>query len=638
VAGVLVLLAGQPAAAQLKIAYDAKSPPDDLQDKGYIPLRPNVAQPIYFYYYNSAAIAKKNVKITLQQVYIDNKRLENPKVIATATIPTAPAKKFEPIKFELGKLAGQPALKDAAGKEVAAVWPRLDAPPYVLRFLIDDGAIKKTPPITVSVKLQEPREVVNVVHARFEAEKQRLSFKLSTREPFDPPCPVELVLHESAIPGLSRVPEGTFKQKLSKDNREVELSASNIEFKNGLTPRNGRISITVDGFERAFQYTCSFTEGSPVPLKDEMRARIVAPRYSLPSTKLPIVIEIDSKSRTNDGEDILQTSLVDLRFDRSGQKTFEKVVGSPYRGLRELTVEYKAEGEAFLFKTKVNDRVVELDTEGISATKRTLKVQLLNAKQGIIPIANEQDDRDEKVALFSFDPTNVFAPLLFDKNTNTVTAELIIDATPAEDMRLIVTPLRPRQEERLKTRLTVRPRNEEKQAPIAKIVFFVGEAEKDHKPPKDAVKVDAEWSKADNAWVPKEDFIVPADKLGKLVISAEVETATGVAMSRKQELTVIAKNAGQAGGPDVLTTIIGVVKRGARPQPDLPVVLAKAKPNKDDVPKQTKTNGDGKFEFTDVEPGDYVVSAQHLGTFGRQALKINKNQEKASADLDLKTK
>ena len=109
-------------------------------------------------------------------------------------------------------------------------------------------------------------------------------------------------------------------------------------------------------------------------------------------------------------------------------------------------------------------------------------------------------------------------------------------------------------------------------------------------------------------------------------------------MSKKQELTVIAKNTGQAGGPDVLTTIIGVVKRGARPQPDLAVVLAKAKPNKDDVPKQTKTNGDGKFEFTDVEPGDYVVSAQHLGTFGRQTLKINKNQEKASADLDLKTK
>src|SRR6185369_10525928 len=109
----IVLLAGQPTAAQLKIAYDAKSQPEDLPNKGYIALRPNVAQPIYFSYFNPAGIAKKNVKITLQQVFIDTKGTENPRMIATATIPTAAAKKLEPIKFELGKLAGQPAPKDA---------------------------------------------------------------------------------------------------------------------------------------------------------------------------------------------------------------------------------------------------------------------------------------------------------------------------------------------------------------------------------------------------------------------------------------------------------------------------------------------------------------------------------------------
>jgi len=133
-----------------------------------------------------------------------------------------------------------------------------------------------------------------------------------------------------------------FKQKLSKENTEVELSAANIEFEGGLRPQNGRIYLTVDGFERAFLFKCAFAQGALTPLKDDTRVRVVAARYVLPSTKIPVVIEIDSKSQVEGDEDALQSLLVEVKFDRAGQGNFEKAIGSPFHGLREQAIEYKS--------------------------------------------------------------------------------------------------------------------------------------------------------------------------------------------------------------------------------------------------------------------------------------------------------
>lgn len=615
----LALVIVLPVHAQLKIAYDPQSEPTNLQ---VIALRPNAVQPVYLSYFNPGPGARKNVKITVEQVGVDGKV----KPLTTTVVAKVDVKKYAPVA-----LSNLPVPKDPA-----AAWPKLEGPPFMLRFLVDDGTTPEPVKIDVPVKLQEPREYIKVREAKYDPERRRLSFKLSSDEPLDPPCPVELVLQPSVIPGLAVNKAGTFKQRLSKENLEVELSADNVQFEGGVPPQNGRIYLTVDGFERAFLYKCAFADGSLTPLKDSTRARLVASRYSLPSGKIPVTIEVDVRSQAEGDEDAMQRSFVELKFDRAGQGNYERTLGSPYRGLRDQAIEFKAEGDALLFRTKLKDRVVELDTDGING-KRSLQVRLLDAAQRLVPIANEQDARDEKVALFSAGVENRFAPLTFDKINDAVVAEVVFDSTPAEGLKIVNVPAKARPEDKLAPKLQVTPRVKGMQAPIEKVVFFFGEADKDHKLPDKAAKIDALWDKVQNAYVPKEEMIVPAEQRGKMFVSAQVETATGVFMTGKQPLIVLSKDAKEDTGPDVLTTITGTITRGGLGQPNVMVTLVKAKPEKTDEAKQAKTTAEGKYEFTDVPPGNYVISARRLDTVGRIPLNVPKNKDKLSGvDLQLK--
>lgn len=607
-----MLLAASNATAQLKIAYAPQGEASNLQ---MIALRPNTVQPVFIRYFNPGPGSRKNVKVTLEQFDGDKW-----KEIAKTTILKVGVKEEAPVKFD-----GIPTPK------APAPWPSLAGPPFMLRFSVDDGTGKEVK-TEVAVKLQEPREYVKVREARYDPERRRLSFKLSSNEPLDPPCPVELTLLPSAIPGLLPNSAGTFKQKLSKENQVVELSADNVEFEGGVPPQNGRVYLNVDGFERAFLYKCAFADGSLTPLKDEMRARIVAPRYSKPQAKIPVTIEVDVRGQSDGDDDPLQRSYIDLRFDRSGQGNYEKTPGSPYRGLRDQSVEYMAEGDALVFKTKVKDRVVELDTEGING-KRTLKVRVLSKPDVPAPIADEQDSTVEKVSLFSAGDSNRFAPLVFDRTNDSVLAELILDSTPAEDLRLSNVPAKTKPEEKISPRLQVKPRLRGVQAPIEKVYFFFGEADKEHKIPEKAAKFEAFLDK-DKFYVLKEDMVVPAEHRGKLFVSAQVETATGVLMSKKEPTTVRSADA-KDGDADVLTTISGKVARGELVQKDVTVFLSKAKPEKGDVPKQAKSNEEGKYSFADVKPGDYIVSARKLDTVAREVISIAPGTEKLEVNLKL---
>ena len=242
------------------------------------------------------------------------------------------------------------------------------------------------------------------------------------------------------------------------------------------------------------------------------------------------------------------------------------------------------------------------------------------------------------MALFIPGNEGKFAPLTFDKTTKEVIASLIFDSTRAEGLKILSVPPRSSPEAKLTPRLKVTPRTPGKQAPIDKVYFFFGEADSDHKAPEKTAKIDAVWDAKLEAYVPKEDVIVPEQK-GKTHFSAIVETATGIAMSVKQPLSIVSKDALNAAEPDVLTTITGQIVRGDLGQPGVTVILAKAKPKADDEAKKTKTKDDGTYEFTDVEPGKYVITARRLDTSSFTTLDVPKNKEKiAGVKLDLKIK
>src|SRR5262249_53317407 len=156
--------------------------------------------------------------------------------------------------------------------------------------------------------------------------------------------------------------------------------------------------------------------------------------------------------------------------------------------------------------------------------------------------------------------------------------------------------------------------------PIEKVYFFFGEPEKNKVPDK-AAKTDGVWDDEVKAYVPGEEMIVPEQR-GKIYVSAVAETATGVPNSVKKPVYVYSRDFKEGDGEDkiVLTTITGVVERGGRIQPDAMVSLQKAKADKDEKPKVMKTKDDGKFEFKDVEPGTYILSARRMDTGAREPL------------------
>jgi hypothetical protein len=604
---ILALAFAGPARAQLMVSYDPAQEPSKLQ---ILALRPNIAQPLFFHYANPGPGTRRNIKITLEHLNAQGVARE----IGVVTIDSVAAKKSAPLKF--------PPVAAAKDAKEDAPWPALGGPPFMLRFRIEEAGKAETK-LDVPIVLLEPRAYISVDEVRYDKAKGRLSIKLRWADPQGPPCPVELDLQASVIPGLILDKTGTFKQTLSKDNPVVELSADKVKFVGDVAPRNGRIYVTVDGYRRAFLYKCTFAEGQLTQLKDEMRARIVAQRYVLPGPKTPVLLEVDTKNYEEGDDDSPQKAMVELKFDRIGDGTYEAVPGSPFRGLREQAVEYKVDAETLVLRTKVADRVVVLNTEGING-RRSLQIRLLTAKGTPIPLADEQDERTEKIALYNAGPENSFAPLRFVRDKGLVIGQMVLDGTPPEELVIEKLPAKITPEGRLKPIVRVKERSLD-QAPVGKVQFFLGPFEKGGKIPEKAVISEGEFDKTLKAYVAKDDLIVPAEARGKAEVSVQVTTATGVPGEKGHAVSVV----GPKDVENVLTTITGVVRRGELPQPGVDVALVKVPREKDDPPPaKTKADDMGKFMFKDVKPGTYVIVSARAGTVGRLEVRVEKQQEK----------
>src|SRR5262249_41206105 len=132
---------------------------------------------------------------------------------------------------------GEPALVGAEG------------PPFHYQLWVSEGD-KETLKMELPVTIQQPLEYMQVDPV-FDKKRNRLSVRVEVNpDSAEPPCPVELVLDTELIPGLIRPKIGLLKDQLVPKNREVELFADNLQFVSGIPPKNGRIALTVDGYER----------------------------------------------------------------------------------------------------------------------------------------------------------------------------------------------------------------------------------------------------------------------------------------------------------------------------------------------------------------------------------------------------
>jgi hypothetical protein len=278
---------------------------------------------------------------------------------------------------------------------------------------------------------------------------------------------------------------------------------------------------------------------------------------------------------------------------------------------------------------------VLVNTEGING-KRSLAVRVLSAKGTPLKLADEQDERNEKIALFDAGPGNRFAPLRFLRDKDTVLAEFVLDGTGPEGLKIVnlVPTIAPEKELIPALRITDRTAD---QAPIGKVVFFAGKFI-DGKIPPNAVLIDGILDPKTKLWGAKDKIVVPVEMRSKIEISAQAATLLGRTAETTVSVEIVVPPVGGV-GKDKLATIAGTVRRGTALIPNVDVFLVKVKSTKDDVPEKVKSNDAGNYVFKDVEPGKYViVSRRSDQTVGRVEITVKKNEKYEKIDVELKVK
>jgi hypothetical protein len=577
-----------------------------------IALRPNVVQPVFIYLKNTGPLPKKNLDMMLVRVDSPGKIrvLANGKVEKVAANQTELVK-FKPLPAPAPPKNGNPPAAPAAVNEV---------PPFQFQLWVAEGgkdAVKLDLPVTI----QQPSEYVQVAPPVFDKKRNRLSARVEVNEDSaDPPCPVELVLDATMIPGLIRPKVGLFKEQLGLKNREADLFADNLQFVQGLPPKNGRIALTIDGYERAYQFKTTFDQGTSRQLGDQARARLKAPHYFNPEEKVgpkgekivpQLILHLEA-----DG--VVEDAKLEVAFDRAGDGRF----GKPqlFSGLRDQSLSVAAVEEGNLaFRTRVRDWTMELDTTGVLG-KRLVRLRILGTGDTPVALADEQNQKDEALVLFSKAPGLPYAPLSFDAVNKAVYAEIVVDATPPDGVRLVELPAKAAPGEKLVLKATAKKRSELEQAPISKVFFSVGENPKE--PPTPGL-----FNKQTQLW--QAEVLVPADAKDKLPVGVQFVTATGLAAANTGAIPV------QVGGALDNSKITGVVTWDAKLQPGRPVQLRDAKGK---VLANAKSDAKGVYVFPNVQPGSYRVVAAVPGNLaGAAPATVTKDKgETIKADISLK--
>lgn len=564
-------VAAQEAPPKFLISYDSQKPPkDDGSKRTDIYLRPNTQQTVSLFIANSSE-DRKQYNITLSKV--------------------APGGQIETVASALDvKLDGKETklIPFAKPKEQTAPLG-LGAPPFQLQLTVREVRKgKELAPLVVrmSVELMTPSQYVTPRAATYDSEKKRVTVRLRANADFSgPPCRVELVLRKDVLPGLATEPGGTLQGELRKAGDELVLFADDVDFK-GLPPKNGRVYVTVDGYERALMYKSTFDQGDLERLKPQTRLRILAPRYAKPGGEFRVTVEADGELST--------PARLEVALDRGNEREerFDPVV---FPGLREQNVTVAMEQGGLVLKTTVQDWKVALDTARVDGLRK-VRARLLDGYEPANPekelrIANEQDEKAETIPLFQ-DQDRDRARLSF--TANNIFAHMVLDGSKPLKVQITSAP----DKHRRGAPLLVKAKGSGKSAPITEVVFFVGEPDKDGKPPKD--KVPAKFDPAKNEWSATLEF--SKDQKSPVEVYVCFTNAVGLSELDKRVIRLIDQTSGGSG-----TAISGTVARGATGQPGVKVLLKDAKGM---AKAEAVTDDDGKYRFEGVAPGSYVVHAE----------------------------
>ena len=567
--------------------FTAKSGPELVSDpdaelskaSGTLTLRPNNSNEFFLYAFNPEKAKKSYI--------VDVKGGPGSGLNGTAKV-TIPAKKWLRIRVPKPAPAPAPAIVPAAATAPAA--PAEKLPPgselasgsnsfsFTVSLLNDDGTPAtdtdgKAYGRKVDVIVQKPDDYVAAPVGTISLE-DRISQVLITvtgKPDFTGKANLTLAFPPQASLKDAILREGIYKRTLVRDADATDAPKATLSGSVENAVDKLRIDLGIDGFNRAFIYEPALagdTNAAKLIRVQKPAVRVLPAKgyettaESQPVAAFPVIVEADNDPsgstlelwirKAGDGNDLDKNEIVKLGGARD-ERVWVDVAGPVDAG--------------FLISSSSKDWLKPLD------------IRNFRGKCEVVAVLKNKQLQGGKVESAPFN--------------------LTIDANIPERLEFVKFP-----DKHLKgTPLPVTVTGVDLDTRIEKVFFYLGKPGDDGKFSPETLKFDGA-EVLDKKKLPTGAYTVllplPADKRGRMFISAVLVDAVGLTVTKTQTIELV-------DAPPPTGAINGTISIGERRQPGIKVLLlngeGKEKAN-------ALTNEYGRYKFEKVPVGDYVVFAE----------------------------
>jgi hypothetical protein len=509
------------------------------------------------------------------------------------------------------------------------------APPLELWLAAADRTLVKQ---DLRFALQHPERYLEINRASYDRLKNRLSFIVALNKNFiGPPCQVQLVVDRDYVPGLKAIRAKNLNQTLSQIGQGLELYADLVF--DGLPSSDARVFLTVDGFERAFEFLPGFDTSGLVRAADyssEIGVRFRTKAYPAVSEQkeLNIALEIDARH-------IDWPARVELGFNRSEDNRdddrFETIPPGGLPGLRNISLSINPDKTTgtLLCKMGVADWNITLPTAGLLG-RHWLRVRVIDeagkvrqavSRQALKPLESDRGN---------------LARLWLDRNE--VFAALTLDDSGVEGIKFLALPELHKAGAPLEVKVVTAPRPETRFAPIDKAIFYFGKKSTGAIEGQEQVEGqlrDGVWTAVLRAPAEEGRHELAVQFLTRNQRRTAASTFVTVKGAKAEKPGPVPKNnAGPAPQGNAVVLKGDILDAAGRKIPNALVRLRDPKDTKGIIIAQTKSDTKGAYVFEKVRPGVYVLEAGAAipPLYGVIEVTVPPNKDVVVLDISVKLK